>query len=367
MKFSCLLLLSLPANIFALTSHHIPDVLAEIKQKKKKVHLTKSSEQNDVQTLFIEQQLDHFTDFAEKFQQRYFYTKRYIRADGGHKTAAFLCCGGEGPSLSTSVLIDSVHCTGDMLVLAKKLFDQNWNIHLFALEHRYYGDSWPKAIRLGQDQGNDYSDNEEVVDGVDYTDFTYLSSRQAVRDIIQFVQSPEVAEHLVSVSSVNQDIQWITFGGSYPGMLSAWSRLLHPDVIHGAVSSSAPVQPELDFSQFNEHAAWDLTNEAVGGSEECHKIFVEGHQQIIDVLEGKSLPDEEATADDPIEYIANTFNVCDGAHSLKKSQRNIDLLIGDGIIRIPSQENDPSCDHELCNIQKVSFLCCRVINSFRFI
>ena len=64
----------------------------------------------------------------------------------------------------------------------------------------------------------------EGSDYPDYEDLTYLSSRQAVRDVVQFVQSDETAQHLGGLNNV----KWVTFGGSYPGMLSAWSRLLYP-------------------------------------------------------------------------------------------------------------------------------------------
>jgi serine protease 16 len=232
--------------------------------------------------------------------------------------------------------------------LAEKLYkEHHWDVHLFALEHRYYGESFPVAEDTSREEEEDGGD-----DIPDYNDLTYLSSRQAVRDIIQFVQSPEVSNHLDGESSTN--IQWITFGGSYPGMLSAWSRLLYPDIIYGAVSNSAPVQAQLDFRQYHNHVAWDLADKAVGGSDECHRIVVEGHEQIVNALEGKSFPDEQYAGEDRMEYIADLFNVCDGADTLKANRRNIEVLIGDGIISVPSQENDPSCEQEFCNIQKVS-------------
>lgn len=62
---------------------------------------------------------------------------------------AFLCVGGEGPALDKSVLVDSVHCSGDMLELAQYIHKEyNISVYLFALEHRYYGKSYPCTFFL---------------------------------------------------------------------------------------------------------------------------------------------------------------------------------------------------------------------------
>lgn len=181
-------------------------------------------------------------------------------------------------------------------------------------------------------------------------DYTYLSSRQAVEDIVAFVSSPEALEYMnFSHTDPSKQVPWITFGGSYPGMLSAWSHLLHPDVIFAAVSSSAPIEARLDFKQYNEHVGEDLRDELVGGSEMCHSIVTEGHEQVIAMLEGHGY------AADGKDHLAALFNVCGGGESLRASRRNREAFVGDGLIFIPAQSNDPSCKGELmCNIKEVS-------------
>ena len=359
MKLS-LLSLSLITPTLALPSHRIPDLLSKIKRSQEPlVSLTAELDEQDVQTLRYTQKLNHFDDDStDTFLQRYFYTNRYVHANKSEelKTVAFLCVGGEGPSLDTSVLINSVHCTGDMIELAHRLFDNGWDVHLFALEHRYYGESFP--VLQDEDTEEEEDDNSSETSVFDYSNLTHLSSRQAIQDIISFVQSSQVQTHLSQ-----KQVKWITFGGSYPGMLSAWSRLLHPTVIHGAVSNSAPIQPELDFIQYSQHAGWDLADATIGGSEMCRVIFIEGHEEIVNALEGRSFPDLEEVDDssDVVQYIANLFNVCDGPEVLKV-KRNVELFIGDGVLRVPAQENDPSCDGEVCNIEKVCFFLVAVKN-----
>lgn len=110
----------------------------------------KSSDKEDVQELYLEQLLDHFSQEGSTpngtFWQRYFYSNRYAKPTTRPNAPvyAFLCVGGEGPSLDRSVLVDSVHCSGDMIELARMIHEGHQaTVHLFALEHRYYGSSYP--------------------------------------------------------------------------------------------------------------------------------------------------------------------------------------------------------------------------------
>lgn len=365
-----------------------PFHLSDLQRMKREHKLTVTQQEDasaaddDVETLFFDQRLDHFGETDATFRQRYFYTSRYVHKNEievttqpSRSTAAFLCVGGEGPSLDTSVLTNSVHCTGDMIGLADRLFNENWDVHLYAIEHRYYGASVPiiksdaqpftEHLRRGDDGSADDNHDENQFD------YTYLSSRQAVKDIVEFVKSNEALTHSeqqmdvedAAASNTNNNT-WILFGGSYPGMLSAWARLLHPETIHGAVANSAPVQPQLDFYQYYDHVALDLVDERVGGSEECKRIFVEAHEQVVAVFDEVSVQsdnekDPDGSSDeskDPLEEVATLFNVCGGADMLRASRRNMEAFVGDGLIRVPSQSNDPSCEGHLCNIKGVSLL-----------
>ncbi|KAH8098285.1 hypothetical protein JL720_1220 [Aureococcus anophagefferens] len=121
------------------------------------------------QDLYFTQRLDHFDGSVNgTFQQRYFLNATYFTEDG----PVFLCVGGRGPALDASVLYHSV-----------------------ALEHRYYGRSVPPSAERGARR------------------LRHLSSQQAVGDIAAF--HGFVAE-MMNLTSANK---WVTFGGSYPGML----------------------------------------------------------------------------------------------------------------------------------------------------
>ena len=123
--------------------NHIPpdDFLAEEEQKHKSKNL---DDNDDVQELLLSQRLDHFAPSKGRvLSQRYFFSDRFV--DPSRELQyALLCVGGEGPTMTKAVLVDSVHCSGDMLELASLLYSEKGaSVYLFGLEHRYYGQSYP--------------------------------------------------------------------------------------------------------------------------------------------------------------------------------------------------------------------------------
>lgn len=62
----------------------------------------------------------------------------------------------------------------------------------------------------------------------------YLTSEQSLADIAWFIYS---------MNKLNKEnwtnFQWVMFGGSYGGSLSAWARMKFPHLIHAAVSTSS--------------------------------------------------------------------------------------------------------------------------------
>mmetsp|Transcript_28176 Transcript_28176/g.68587 ORF Transcript_28176/g.68587 Transcript_28176/m.68587 type:complete len:291 (-) Transcript_28176:2615-3487(-) len=241
-----------------------------------------------VEEAYVDQRLDHY-DHTNRatFKQRYFSTKRYV-LENPSKIVNFLCVGGEGPGFDKSVLIDSVHCTGDMLELAQILSKKHGvSVQVYALEHRYYGKSYPS-----------FSDSPVTIQNL-----KYLSSRQALEDLAHFV-------HHIN-DKQGRDLRWVTFGGSYPGFLAAYARLKYPHMIFAGVSSSAPLKIVVDFPDYYHVVGKDLRYSKVGGSPSCYDIVKKGHEQAAQIVDHEKL--------------AKDFMVCDA--SKLKERRNQEILL----------------------------------------
>ncbi|CAJ0595738.1 unnamed protein product [Cylicocyclus nassatus] len=158
---------------------------------------------------FFYQKLDHFdpTDTAT-WRQRYFQNSHYYNGTN----VVFLMIGGEGPENIAWVANENY----PFVKWAKQ-----YGAIMFALEHRFYGESRPTT--------------DQSVENL-----RYLSSRQALEDLASFIKAMNKEHNL-------ENPRWITFGGSYPGDLSLWARQKYPDLIAGAVGSSAPVDAVVDF------------------------------------------------------------------------------------------------------------------------
>jgi hypothetical protein len=84
-----------------------------------------------------------------------------------------------------------------------------------------------------------------------------LTTQQALADIIYFKNWFSTKYGL---SSKNK---WVSFGGSYAGMLSAWLRGKYPNDFYAAYSSSAPIEAKVNFFEYLEVVAAALKNVSV--------------------------------------------------------------------------------------------------------
>lgn len=194
-----------------------------------------------VEEVLLPQPLDHFDAHnSEMFNQRvYINMKNWIEPSG----PIFLYIGGEGTLSNRSAY------SGHHVEMAKM-----YGAMVVAAEHRFYGSS--------------INDN-----GLQLDQLEHLSSQQGLADLTR------VHKYITDRYELTSN-KWISFGGSYPGALSAWFRLKYPHLVFGAVASSAPVQAQTNFEGYNEVVAQSLADAAVGGSQQCTDQVVEAFHRI---------------------------------------------------------------------------------------
>lgn len=135
----------------------------------------------------------------------------------------FLCVGGEGPSFEPTVTMGDVHCS-DMIQLASQR-----GALILALEHRFYG-----------------PENSFPVKDLSTDSLRLLSSFQALADLARF------HAFITERYSLVDGTAWVTWGGSYPGMMAGWAHTRYPHLFLGAVASSAPVQAITNYRGYLE-------------------------------------------------------------------------------------------------------------------
>ena len=150
----------------------------------------------------FKQNIDHFGALAgQTFAQRYWMDSEYATAGASAPVIFHLC--GEGDCTQDYFLNDNA------IAWAKTL-----GAHLVYLEHRYYGQSLP------------FSDLSSA-------HLTYLTLNNELEDLATFQKWISTEEGFTG--------KWITVGGSYSGTVSALYRQAHPELVVGALASSAPM------------------------------------------------------------------------------------------------------------------------------
>jgi pimeloyl-ACP methyl ester carboxylesterase len=183
-------------------------------EKKSFRNLTKMesrSEEDEAQ--IFNQKINHFSLNSKTFQQRY-YVDSTLALNADSPVIYYLCGEGDCESATNSPLVNS---------LASKI-----HAHRVALEHRYYGKSQPFAT-------------------LESKNLKYLSMSQALADLASFER---YAQRKLELKG-----KWIVVGGSYAGELAAFYRLKYPELVVGALASSAPVKAKADFEEYDQFVA----------------------------------------------------------------------------------------------------------------
>lgn len=174
-------------------------------------------------TAFYNQKLNHKNPSSEMtFKQRYFVDSQY--ASGSEAPVFYIICG-EWNCAGTGSY-------GYVENLAKKMKG-----HLVALEHRYYGESLPTKNLTPQA-------------------LRFLNLESAIADLASFQRFMMNEKGLKG--------KWVAFGGSYAGTLAAFYREKHPELVVGALASSAPVFMKNEFFEYDAHVAKVINSTSCG-------------------------------------------------------------------------------------------------------
>ncbi|KDO19213.1 hypothetical protein SPRG_15656 [Saprolegnia parasitica CBS 223.65] len=205
---------------------------------------------------FDKQILDHGHDNCGGNTTAYWKQRYHVNDEfyGGAGSPVFLYIHGENVAEPAYITSKGMHVV-KMAQTHKAL--------LVALEHRFYGKSQPTS---------DMSDEN----------LKYLSADNAIGDIATF-QDFFVGNRNISAAS-----PWVAFGGSYPGMLAAWTKLQLPKRFVGSVASSAPIDLVADFHQYADIVARGLKQY---GGDECLNTLREGLKQVHALVESKDAAD----------------------------------------------------------------------------
>lgn len=162
---------------------------------------------------FFDQKLNHADPQSRTFKQRFFVDSKF--ASGPDAPVFYIICG-------------EWNCAGTGSYSYVEYLASKLKGHLVALEHRYYGESLP-TTKL-----TPYA-------------LRFLNLEAAINDLASF------QKYMMKERGLNG--KWVAFGGSYAGTLAAFYREKHPELVEGALASSAPVYMKNEFKEYDAHVA----------------------------------------------------------------------------------------------------------------
>ena len=164
--------------------------------------------------LFFEHQLiDHDDPTAGTWSQRYYIWEYGFRGPG---FPIFVIMGGEG---------NIEPQTGLMYPFVADTLANDLGAFVLQPEHRFYGKSLPVRVT------STYDPREKL-----------FTPEQALKDAMKLVRFYQKLLQCSTDRSSPAYCPVVTFGGSYPGWLSAMARLRFPEVVDMAYSASAPMR-----------------------------------------------------------------------------------------------------------------------------
>ncbi|KAI8079162.1 serine carboxypeptidase S28-domain-containing protein [Thamnidium elegans] len=161
---------------------------------------------------FMKMPLDHFNNTGNN---KTFYNKYWVNTDHYKPNGPIILYNvGESAADESAILVTN----STMAQLAEKL-----NGIIIIMEHRFYGSSGPNVTTF-------------------FVNLETFNTKQALADMAYIF-------HNIIVPPVPQT-KVIVYGCSYSGSLAAWAKDTYPNLFFATVSSSAPVQADVDFYKY---------------------------------------------------------------------------------------------------------------------
>ncbi|CAI2357090.1 unnamed protein product [Caenorhabditis sp. 36 PRJEB53466] len=260
----------------------------------------------------VSQKVDNFDSAnSATYQQRYWYNSNYTQ----NNNIIFLMIQGESPATDTWISNPNYQ----YLQWAKY-----FGADVFQLEHRCFGQSRP------------YPDTS--MPGIQVCTMT-----QALADIHNFIK-------LMNSQHNFRNPKWITFGGSYPGTLSALFRQEYPQDTVGAVASSAPLDWTLDFFEYamvvedvllqTSTDCWKNVNDAFKNMQQL-SLSRKGMQQLNNYFNlHPPFIDGNYTQHDIDNFFANVYSFFQGVVQYTYDGRNSATIGGLNVKNLCAKMND---------------------------
>jgi hypothetical protein len=183
--------------------------------------------------------LNHSDLKSDTFCNRYWLQTEFYKVGG----PVFILHAGEDRGEKSLGYIKGKKNTKDKDLSVFETFLKAFNGLGVVMEHRYYGGSVPKGVKI--------KDKKDV-------DFRYLTTEWALADVDVFV-SGFWRKEWPNVDFSPKSTRWISMGGSYPGMMAAMMRIGYPDTIFAAYASSAPIQASIEMPGYYDQI-WEGIN-----------------------------------------------------------------------------------------------------------
>ena len=232
---------------------------------------------------------------GEEWSQRYYIYDVEFQGPGH---PIFLIFGGEG-SIEPS--------TGILYPFITQYLAKEFGAFVLQPEHRFYGKSQP--ILKNQPQPPDDDDDSTTID----PRVTLFTSEQAIYDamkLLTYIQTHELNCSLDRNSKHYCPV--ITVGGSYPGFLSAASRIAFSGKVDIAYAASAPMKfysQQVQAEEYYNHIT-KVTEQTIKG---CSYSIYLVLQHVYDYIVTMAEEDDNDYIDDNIADLEEKLGICHGS------------------------------------------------------